>query len=229
MLHVLLESGGRRVERRPGWTVASTIAHAALITGAIALTMRAPAAARTDSGPLVPPIYVPTPPADPATNREPDRGRPVVGPIEGPDIPPISLPSVPTFDPGRPWSRGLTGILDGKPALTAPDFGPGTATGSVHTPESVDRVVMPLPGNPRPDYPPTLRAAGLEGEVLVTFVVDSTGRVEPGSITVRRESHAQFAESVRRWLPRTRYQPAELRGRPVRQLVQQQVGFSLAR
>ena len=103
----------------------------------------------------------------------------------------------------------------------------GVASG-LYTATSVDRAVVALSTNPRPDYPQSLRAANLEGEVLVTFVVDSTGHVEPGSVTIIQATHEQFAGAVRRWLPRTRYRPAEVRGVRVRQYVQQQVGFSLA-
>jgi TonB family protein len=91
----------------------------------------------------------------------------------------------------------------------------------------VDRAVAPLGHNVRPEYPVALRAAGVEGEVQVRFVVNSAGFVEPATIEILRATHAQFAAVVRRWLPITRYVPAEARGRRVRQLVEQRVGFTL--
>jgi hypothetical protein len=63
--------------------------------------------------------------------------------------------------------------------------------------------------------------------VLVQFVVDTNGRVELQSLEILRATHEMFAESVRRWLNGTRYSPAEIRGQHVRQLVQQQIGFTL--
>ncbi|HJU64130.1 MAG TPA: TonB family protein, partial [Gemmatimonadaceae bacterium] len=76
-------------------------------------------------------------------------------------------------------------------------------------------------------YPRALRNAGVEAEVVITFVVDATGGVERGSVTVVSATHELFADAVRRWLPHTRYAPAEINGKKVRQLVQQQLGFTL--
>ena len=69
----------------------------------------------------------------------------------------------------------------------------------------------------------------VEGSVLVQFVVDTTGHVESSSINFIRATHPLFAQSTRQWLARTRYLPAEIEGRPVRQLVQQEVAFALDR
>lgn len=64
-------------------------------------------------------------------------------------------------------------------------------------------------------------------KVVVRFVVDSAGRTEPGTIQIVRETHSLFGESVRHWLAGMRYQPAELGGTRVRQLVEQRVEFTL--
>ena len=74
-----------------------------------------------------------------------------------------------------------------------------------------------------------LRSASIEGEVLVRFVVDNQGRVEAASIRILETTHSAFADAVRRWLLRSRYAPAEVAGRPVRQLVEQRVSFALLR
>lgn len=49
----------------------------------------------------------------------------------------------------------------------------------------VDQPVTPLPGSPVPTYPPELKAARVGGEVLVQFVVDTVGHVEPGTPSPR--------------------------------------------
>lgn len=78
-----------------------------------------------------------------------------------------------------------------------------------------------------PVYPPALRAAKVEGVVQVTYVVDSLGGVEPGSITIVSTDHSSMAESVRQALQGARFRPGKVRGTPVRSLVRQTVRFSL--
>ena len=93
----------------------------------------------------------------------------------------------------------------------------------------VEKPVMALGDGPRPRYPDLLRSAGVEGEVLAQFVVDTSGRVEPGSIRVLRTSHPLFAQAVERVLPLARFVPAEAGSRRVRQLVQQPFAFAMQR
>ena len=99
--------------------------------------------------------------------------------------------------------------------------------GGVYTPDMVDRIVAPRPGNPTPRYPQVLMSAGIEQTLDVTFVVDTTGRVEEPSIAFPSTAHRLFAESVRAALLASRYFPAYLGGRVVPQLVQQQFRFVL--
>jgi protein TonB len=93
----------------------------------------------------------------------------------------------------------------------------------------VEKAVVALEGNPPPRYPQFLAAAGVQGDVFVQFVVDTTGRVEPSSINFTRSSHRLFEGSVRDVLLRSRYAPAEFGGRRVRQLVEQAFSFNLKR
>jgi len=74
-----------------------------------------------------------------------------------------------------------------------------------------------------------LRSANVEGEVLVQFVVDTTGRVENGSVKVLKTSHDLFTNSVRSALNSMRFYPAEIGGRKVKQLVQQPFNFTLTK
>ena len=83
----------------------------------------------------------------------------------------------------------------------------------------------PQPGNPQPRYPDMLRSANVEGEVLVQFVVDTTGRVEMSQFKVLKSSHDLFTNSVKQQLSAARYYPAEIGGRKVKQLVQQPFNF----
>src|SRR5262249_33015256 len=95
--------------------------------------------------------------------------------------------------------------------------------------EVVDRVVTPLTDNPRPVYPSSLERQGIEADFTVKFVVDSTGRVDGSTLEVPTSVHSLFADAVRYALSRSRYLPATLGGRPVRQLVAQEFVFRMRR
>lgn len=110
------------------------------------------------------------------------------------------------------WRDGFSG--------RSSDAGP-----SVPDREGVDREVVPLPTNPAPRYPAALRAAGIQGSVFARFVVDTTGHVRMETVSVEASDHPLFAEAVIEALRRSRYTPAELRGRKVPQLVVQPFVF----
>ena len=68
-----------------------------------------------------------------------------------------------------------------------------------------------------------------EGTVMAQFIVDSTGRVEPGSFKVLKSDHDLFTAAVKSALPNMRFLPAEVGGRHVKQLVQQPFQFALTK
>lgn len=76
-------------------------------------------------------------------------------------------------------------------------------------------------------YPEALRSVNVEGEVVMQFIVGTDGKVEPGSMDVKSSPHKLFSEAVRVALMGTRFRPAEVGGKPVRQLVEQTFKFSL--
>jgi protein TonB len=80
---------------------------------------------------------------------------------------------------------------------------------------------------PEPRFPAMLRAAGIEGRVLVQLVVDTLGRAEPDGVQIVEASHPLFAEAVREVLPRYRFTPGEVGGRKVRTRVQIPFAFTL--
>ncbi len=110
-------------------------------------------------------------------------------------------------------------------------------TGPVAKPEGdqpyfefmVEKPVAEASNTSRPRYPDILKSAGVEGEVLAQFVVDTTGRVEPGSFKVLKTTHALFETAVRAALPGMRFIPAEVGNKRVRQLVQQPFVFAIAK
>lgn len=93
----------------------------------------------------------------------------------------------------------------------------------------VEKPVVQAPGSSAPRYPDILRQAGVEGEVLAQFVVDTLGKAETGSFKVLKSSHDLFAQAVRSALPAMRFIPAEVGGRKVKQLVQQPFAFAIAK
>jgi TonB family protein len=65
-------------------------------------------------------------------------------------------------------------------------------------------------------YPPLLRDAGVTGYTRVQLVVDRTGAVEPGSVTVQETTHDGFREAAVRAAERFRFRPARVNALPVR-------------
>lgn len=89
----------------------------------------------------------------------------------------------------------------------------------------VDRPATMIPSSGAPFYPQTLRAARIGGEVDIEFVVDTAGRVVPGSAKVTKATNNQFENSVLDALPTLRFTPAEVHGIRVKQLVRQPFTF----
>ena len=93
----------------------------------------------------------------------------------------------------------------------------------------IDEPAMPLAGARAPRYPDSLRAARVEGEVLVQFVVNADGTPDLSSFKVLRATHPDFVVAVKEALPGTAWSAARVKGRAVRQLIQQPYSFSLAK
>lgn len=140
---------------------------------------------------------------------------------------PTTVPTtIPAIDVPKPGFYRIAAAAD-----TAWDVVPSpthseSPTG-VLSADVVDVQVTPYPGAPTPRYPDALREAGVEGEVTLEFVVDTTGRVDGGSVRVISTPADAFVVSVRDALVATRYHPALVGGRRVRQLVRQEFVFSL--
>jgi TonB family protein len=80
---------------------------------------------------------------------------------------------------------------------------------------------------PQPRYPEILRAQRMEGEVIVQFVVDETGRVDVSSMKTLRSPHDAFTNAVRNVLPKFRFEPARsAASKPVAERVQYTIQFA---
>lgn len=239
MLGRLLESRPER-SRTTGAAVLSSIMHLAIIGTAIAATVAAPP--EPVSPPTTPkaPIYIPTTEPTPPQPRTPSRPRaPATPAVPVPPETPVVLPptDVPVGLPPLPsapspllgeaviGSRVTTGIPEGLGDSTTTGLIPTTAFGS----DEVEKVARVVGAQRQPRYPELLRQQKLEGAVLASYVVGVDGRVEPDSYRGIDATHPLFDIAVKQALLATRFRPAEVGGKKVRQLIEQRFVFSLTR
>lgn len=230
----LAESAAASARPSP-WVGASLIAHVAavsllLLRGANGQAYLAP---EPESLTYVEPRQDPAPPIVSDTPPAQDLGGHGVPVAHIPllDIPPVVPPPMvelangpADFDAAAFDRRGLASTLL---ALVPTAVRP--VLGGVFDVTTVDMAVRPVDGNPTPRYPSALASAGVEGEVAVRFVVDTTGRVETGSVKSVRSTHALFEREVHDVLRRMRFLAAESGGVKVRQLVEQTFRFEIGR
>lgn len=146
----------------------------------------------------------------------------LIAPVDVPDaIPAIDLTKAVTnpddfTGTGTPggFANGVTPVEPVEPTHTYQDF-------------EVQKPVVQVPGSAAPRYPELLKAGGVEGEVLVEFTVDTTGRADPASLKVLKSTHELFALAVKNAMPGMRFLPAEVDGRRVKQLVRQPFVFAI--
>ena len=94
--------------------------------------------------------------------------------------------------------------------------------------DQVEEKPVALPGTCRPPaYPMQMRVARIEGRVLLQFVVDTLGRVEPASIQAIQSTHSLFETAARRVVTTCRYRPARTGNHPVRVRVQVPYDFRM--
>ncbi|UCG88477.1 MAG: TonB family protein [Gemmatimonadota bacterium] len=84
-----------------------------------------------------------------------------------------------------------------------------------------------LVSQPAVRYPPVLRQRGVEGRVLVEFVVMSDGRVDPSSVEVVEATNDQFRNPAERAVREMAFRPGRVQGESVAVRVQQSVAFTL--
>jgi protein TonB len=76
-------------------------------------------------------------------------------------------------------------------------------------------------------YPQSLRQSGVQGEVRVSFEVDTLGRPDMRSLVVLKSEHELFTRSVRNAIPEMRFVPAEIGGKKARWLVRMPFVFTV--
>ena len=90
-----------------------------------------------------------------------------------------------------------------------------------------DESAVRVEGSAAPVYPPDMLASRIEGSVFTRYVIDTTGRADSTSLEVLFASNPAFEQSVRAAVPGMLFRAAQVQGRKVRQLVQQEFQFRL--
>jgi hypothetical protein len=104
-------------------------------------------------------------------------------------------------------------------AQTLVDVAQLVASGAVYTAEQVDTRAVYEEGSSTALYPELLTQSHMHGRVVVQLVVDATGNVEPGTVSVVTTTNNGFSLPAVAAAIHARFVPAVLRGQHVRQIV----------
>jgi len=216
MFDMLLESGQR--SSLPSWGKGVALTLHVLVLGAL---WRAPASPA--SVPIVRTIEVfPPQPVTPAREKRLSAPPKPVCQCETITLPSVEIPRIPdgTLSTGMSTPNVET---QGTPTPGSTLLGP---TGDV-VPLALVQDAPELLAAPTPVYPPLLRAAGVQGRVIVAAVVDTMGQAENGSVRIVLSDNPGFDPAALATVLAARFRPARIYGRAVRVLVQVPVVFRL--
>ena len=159
--------------------------------------------------------------------------------------PPVNIPTnLPTIDLSKAITnendfsgKGVAGgSANGVKGGTGKEGDTGKSAGvkakeEDHGPYLESQVEKPVEkiGGEAPEYPASLRDAGVEGSVLAQFVVNESGRYEGGTLKILSSSNPAFTAAVKDALPRMKFSAAQIGGKKVQQLVQMPFQFHMVR
>ena len=172
--------------------------------------------------PKAPPPPADQPPPDQvvAANPPPQGFQVVLPPSVVPTaIPPVDLNK--HFDAKDFSGKGVEG---GIAAGIVGGTGPVDNT-QVFMEAQVDEIPALVSAGPM-RYPDVLRAAGISGRVVVKFVVDTTGHIDPSTIQIVSTPHQGFVNAAKELVAKSLYHPGKVHGQPVAVLVQQAINFA---
>jgi TonB family protein len=215
-----------RPDRRAAGTAASVAVHATLIALAVMATNPPDGFVQGLYQLANKVIYVAPPPRVPASDGSTEQ-------LKFVDAAPVGE--------GSGFARGPIGSdLERQPADLSPRPGDlGTektptvesrqyaSYDTVFTITEVDSAVAIDPASAAPMYPPALLKLGIEGSVMVRYVVDSLGKADLSTLEIVRSSRIEFAVAVREALPNMRFTPARMGPKAVPQLVEQPFNFRI--
>lgn len=212
MFDMLLESGHRSA--LPSWGKGFALMLHVFVLGAL---WRKPAATHSDA-PIVinEPVY-----RDQPVTHDNDLIPPAPG-LDGGIIPmlsPFDVPIIPPGTLGAPTADSGGEVTPSSPTAPGACGDPCPLTMVQEEPE--------LLAAPTPVYPSLLRAAGVQGRVIVAAIVDTMGQAETGSVRIVLSDNPGFDRAALATVEAARFRPARIYGRAVRVLVQVPVVFRL--
>jgi len=233
MFNQLLESKAKK-QKMAGGTTFSIVLHTVMIGAAVYATARAGVKdekAKAEKIQFVemkkePPKVPdkPPPPKEVVVKPPPPKGFQVLRAPVKIDI------KIPEID----LSKSITNENDFSGKGVKGGTGNGVVGGIANTNQTyfefqVEKPAESLPDNPKPKYPSVLESSGIAGEVQAQFVVKSDGKADMDTFKVLKSTNELFTQAVKNVLPRMRFSPAQIGGKPVNQLVQQAFQFAVPR
>ena len=234
MFNQLLESKAKR-QGLAGGTIFSVVLHTALIAGAVYATATAGVKEEKKTEKIQFVEIKKEPPKEVVKEAPPPEKVVVAPPPKGFQVlrAPVKIDiKIPEID----LSKAVTNESDfsGKGVKGGVGSGVVGGTGPVTTDQTyfefqVERPASMLDDSPKPKYPAVLESSGIAGEVQAQFVVSSNGKADMDSFKVLKSTNELFTQAVKNVLPRMRFSPAQIGGKPVNQLVQQSFQFAVPR
>jgi protein TonB len=228
-----------RMTAAPRWVFSAGV-HAVLIAGAAFATQQRGADADIATADTTRVLLLQQQRPEPQRETPPEAPRPqllavvappplpkgfqtITAPVEVPvEIPPVDAAR--RFDPRDFTGVGVEGgVWDGWEGVSEAGDGDSDAPLPAGVVDEPPRALS----SPKLRFPEALRAAGIQGFVVVGFVVDTTGRAERGSIRIVASTHPGFDASAKETIRKSRYRPGRMRGKPVRTLATQRVDFNI--
>src|SRR6267142_1844256 len=232
MFNQLLESKAKK-EKMAGGTVFSIVLHTVLIAGAVYATARAGVKDEKTKAEKIqfvemkkepPKVPDKPPPKEVVVKPPPPKGFQVLRAPVRIDI------KIPEID----LSKAVTNESDFSGKGVKGGTGTGVVGGIANTNQTyfefqVEKPAEMLSDSPKPKYPSVLESSGIAGEVQAQFVVNSSGKADMDSFKVLKSTNELFTQAVKNVLPRMKFSPAMIGGKPVNQLVQQSFQFAVPR
>jgi protein TonB len=233
MFNQLIESKAKK-QKMAGGTVFSIVLHTFLIAAAVYATARAGVKDEKSKAEKIqfvemkkePPKVPdkPPPPKEVIVKPPPPKGFQVLRAPVKIDI------KIPEID----LSKAITNESDFSGKGVKGGTGNGVVGGIANTNQTyfefqVEKPAEMLQDSPKPKYPSVLESSGIAGEVQAQFVVNSSGKADLDSFKVLKSTNELFTQAVKSVLPRMRFSPAQIGGKPVNQLVQQSFQFAVPR
>ncbi len=235
MFNQLLESKAAK-PKMAGGTLFSLVLHTALISGAVYATAKAGIKdekakaekiqfVEVKKEPPKPKVDEPPPPKEVVVKPPPPKGFQVLrAPVKiDIKIPEIDLSKAVTNEADFSGK----GVKGGTGSGVVGGIGP--VTNQTYFEFQVEKPAEMAPGSPSPKYPSVLESSGIAGEVQAQFVVKADGKADVETLKILKSTNELFSQAVKNNLPRMRFNPALIGGKPVNQLVQQSFVFNVPR